>query len=245
MSLRMKWGNSQEPIAILTALNYFAKHSPGVILKEVGMCGAGLQVNTTAETDGLLVGASPDSVIQHANGTLEVLEVKNHCPFVKAFNKGHSNNQTKKKKKKKKSSSSSSVPQQHGNYRIRILPLEASVPPAYIPQLMMEMMCLGPKCQSAVMVRQTATNGAIILRLHRNDVWIDEMMYWLKTFIEDYVRPENIPSPDFFYDDERYKKFLNLTKELSEGVEYVDCVSHQGVQRVLSKKGRSLPLFLD
>lgn len=240
IGIRMNWGNSQEPMAILTALNYFAKHSPGMVMKEVGMCGAGLATNTTASGDGLIIGASPDSVIEHANGTLEVLEVKNHCPFVKT-----PKSKKTKAKGKKSSSSSSSAPQETGDFRIRILPLEASVPTAYIPQLMMEMVCLGEKCKSAVMVRQTATNGAIILRVHRNDEWIEEMMYWLQRFMDDYVNVGKVPPPNFFFEEDRYKAFLEMTIDLSKGVEFVDYVSHGAIQRVLADRGLALPLFLD
>ena len=87
MRIRMNWGNSQEATAILTALNYFYNVDPNVTIKEVGMCGAGLQYNSTdigSGSNNLLLGASPDAVIQYSNGTLEVLEVKNHCPFVPA-----------------------------------------------------------------------------------------------------------------------------------------------------------------
>ena len=234
MRIRMKWGNSQEATAILTALNYFSKYDPGLKIKEVGMCGAGLDLNTTniKDSSGLLIGASPDSVIQYSNGTLEVLEVKNHCPFVPVDWMKSSKAQRSKRQKL-------------GEYRIRELPLQCSVPTAYIPQLMMEMMSCGENCKSAIMVRQTATCGAVILRLHRNDKWIEEMIYWLQRFVSDYVKKESPPPPNFFWESHRYQEFIKLTKELSEQVELVEHVRHNGVQRVLGAQGLRLPLFLD
>jgi hypothetical protein len=247
MRIRMTWGNSQEATAILTALNYFHSIDPGVVVKEVGMCGAGLKYNSTSSLNGptnskeisnlgsLLLGASPDAVIEYSNGTLEVLEVKNHCPFVPA-RKGKSVVKPAKNK---------------GDYRIREMPMNSSVPPAYIPQLMMEMMCLGDDCKSAVMCRQTATNGAIILRLKRDDEWIREMIYWLEKFVADYVREDTPPPQNFFWVDEdeavstRYQAFVNRTKEISDSVELVNYVPHGSIQRVLGERGVRLPLFLD
>lgn len=238
MRIRMSWGNCQEATAILTALNYFSKHDPDLRVKEVGMCGAGLDLNVTntGQEPGLMVGASPDSVIEYSNGTLEVLEVKNHCPFVPTeWTSGSKDHKNKKMKL--------------GDYRIRELPLQFSVPPAYIPQLMMEMLCCGDSCRSAIMVRQTATCGAVILRLHRDDQWITEMNYWLQRFMVEYVDGEVPPPPNFFWDcdeeSDRYKKFIQRTKTLSEQVELVEYVRHNDIQRVLGKNGLRCPLFLD
>jgi len=238
MRIRMSWGNVQEATAILTALNYFSKHDPDLRVKEIGMCGAGLDLNVTntGQEPGLMVGASPDSVIEYSNGTLEVLEVKNHCPFVPTEWTSGSKDQKNKKMKL-------------GDYRIRELPLQFSVPPAYIPQLMMEMLCCGDSCRSAIMVRQTATCGAVILRLHRDDEWITEMNYWLQRFMVEYVDIEKPPPPNFFWDcdeeSERYQKFIQRTKTISEQVELVEYVRHNDIQRVLGKNGLRCPLFLD
>ena len=236
MMVRMKWGNSQEATAILTALNYFHNKEPGIVIKEVGMCGSGLGLNSTSTGNGLLVGASPDAVIEYPNGTLEALEVKNHCPFVPAdwgLSKKKSNNLKKDRDK----------------FRIRTFPSQSSVPPAYLPQLMMEMMCLGPQCKSAVLVRQTAMNGSIILRLHRDEEWIEEMLFWLRRFMDDYVNKNCPPPQNFFWDDdkdsERFKSFVQRTKDLADSVELVEHVSNGSIQRVLPEGNLTSSLFLD
>mmetsp|Transcript_31539 Transcript_31539/g.94380 ORF Transcript_31539/g.94380 Transcript_31539/m.94380 type:complete len:640 (-) Transcript_31539:54-1973(-) len=248
-SARMQWGNAQESTALLTALNYFWKKDPDTLIKEVGMCGAGLEMNRTelcppgeGEHTGLILGASPDAVILHKNGTLEALEVKNHCPFVPATwgTRG-------KKKHHGNSNATNHV------FRIRELPIQAMVPPAYIPQLMMEMLTLGPNCRSAVMVRQTATNGAVILRLHRDDHWMREMLHFLNRFVADYVNNSVTPPHNFFWDSDdngnedcdRYRNFIRRTKEISESVELVDFVRHNEIQRVISADHHHIPLFLD
>eukprot|EP00554_Chaetoceros_debilis_P008942 CAMPEP_0194104130 /NCGR_PEP_ID=MMETSP0150-20130528/4485_1 /TAXON_ID=122233 /ORGANISM="Chaetoceros debilis, Strain MM31A-1" /LENGTH=476 /DNA_ID=CAMNT_0038791555 /DNA_START=270 /DNA_END=1700 /DNA_ORIENTATION=- len=243
MRVRMQWGNLQEPTAILTALNYFSNLDSDLRVREVGMCGAEIDINKCStnmeeygndsklkEKEKILVGASPDAVLEYSNGSSEVLEVKNHCPFVPT------EWMTGGKKKKKKS-----------KFRIRELPMQAKVPSVYIPQLMMEMLCVGKSCRSAVMVRQTATCGAVILRLHRDDEWIEEMLYWISSFKSQFVDKEAPPPPNFFYEGnekERYKKFIQWTKALSEDVDLVEHVQHGRIQRVLHR-GVGMSLFLD
>jgi hypothetical protein len=193
------------------------------------MCGAGLEMNKTSP---LLVGASPDAVIQYSNGSLEVLEVKNHCPFVLSTPRRDDTNNTP-----------SSL------FRIRDLPLEPTVPPAYLPQLMMEILCLGPQCNSAMMVRQTAISGAVILRVYRDDVWIEEMLYWLNKFHHDYVSKKIPPPENFFWDhpreSKRYRAFVEKTKQMAENVELVTYIKNNAIQRITSDSGQMIPLFLD
>lgn len=135
----------------------------------------------------------------------------------------------------------------------------------YIPQLMMEMVCVGdsvhldeeneskstsPACKSAVMVRQTATKGAILLRLNRDEEWIDEMKYFIGRFQVEYVKTGIIPEENFFWNDDpnsRYRKFLQRTLELSQSVEQVAFIEHAGIQRMVMERGvgSEVPLFLD
>jgi hypothetical protein len=99
------------------------------------------------------------------------------------------------------------------------------------------------------MVRQTATKGAILLRLNRDEEWITEMKYWLGKFKKEFVDEGIIPEDNFFWDSggERYQKFLRRTKELSESVEFVAFIEHGNVQRVVFEHGvkGEIPLFLD
>lgn len=227
-SVRMMWGNAQEATALLTALNYFWKHDKEVILKEVGMCGAGLELNATSTTHGLLVGASPDGLLCYPDGRVEVLEVKNHCPFF---------TQSKRQPRNKRFFTRNFVFDNHNHL----------LPPHYIPQLMMEMLCVGTDCQSAIMVRQTATSGALIIRVHRDNAWIQEMLYWLQCFHDEFVEPQLIPPEDFFFSNPRYQQFLNQTQQLeSNRVEVVARIPHSEIQRAMSEdKSKGCSLFLD
>ena len=218
--VKMIWGMTQEATALLTALNYiWREHEPDIRLKEVGMCGAGINEKTTGSRS-LLIGASPDALLCYPNGTVEVLEVKNHCPFVMI----------------------------NGRTRFAIREMffqKPYLPPLYVSQMMMEMKCVGPDCKSAVMVRQTASTGAFILRLHRDDEWIDEMIYWLTTFQSEFVDNECPPPQDFFWEDQRYRRFLERTIELCWGVQVLKHVPHHEIQRKVGRMPNATPMFLD
>ena len=289
---RMQWGNAQEATSILTALNYFHGIDDRTVIREVGMCGAMFDGDGMDDPNlhGVRIGASPDAIICHGNGTVEVLEVKNHCPFVwNRISHGGNANGRHVNGHRRHGGGGARRRQQHDNggdrderlvrgretesrlpkhFLIRDFDLERQIPAAYIPQLMMEMLCLGnsvnlddndlptgasslPICASAVMVRQTATKGAILLRLKRDEEWLDEMKYWLGQFQIRYVETNRIPDDNFFWDDDpssRYRTFLSRTKELSEKVEFVAYIDHGRIQRMLMERGGGggeVPLFLD
>lgn len=228
MAVRMMWGNAQEATSILTALNYLWLQDNETELLEVGMCGAGLDLSTNQTiTSNLLLGATPDGLIRHADGRIEALEVKNHCPF---FLQGLGGWKTRR-------GGGKNADRDDKRFSIRRMNFDkAGVLPHYVPQLMMEMLCVGAECQSAVMVRQTATNGALIMRIHRDDEWIDEMMYWLNRFQADFVEKQIPPPNDFFWignDEARYKQFLQRTKDLESKVEVLKHVPNTDVQRVM------------
>ena len=224
--IRLIWGNTQEATSVLTALNFFAQNDPKLVVKEVGMCGAGLALNQTNMESSLLVGATPDAVLCHGDGRIEALEVKNHCPFF-------SNRNRKRRGGKLKA------------FSIGDRPLsEVGVMSQYVPQLQLEMYCLGPDCQSAVMVRQTATQGAVLLRMMRNDEWIQEMLYFLHRFQKEHVEARKPPKPDFFWhgpEASRYRRFVQQTIQVRDSVKVIATLPNESVQR-----GSSLvPFFLD
>jgi hypothetical protein len=232
-----------------------------------------------------LLGASPDALIQYPDGTVEVLEVKNHCPFYRnSSGSGKSNN------------SKYNGGHDHNPHQFRIRAFDdppTEVPLMYLPQLMMEMYCVGPHCKSAVMVRQTATNGvrahppgtdvtlhqipffehkicfceceinqlalrfflfftvhvrsaytrylkAALLRVQRNESWIDEMVFFLHEFKHEYVDSGALPPPNFFWEStnatkkSRYQRFLALTKEIGSSVEVIKHVEHGDIQRAVA-----------
>jgi hypothetical protein len=161
------------------------------------------------------------------------LEVKNHCPFnVPWIKKGVSRSKDK--------------------FRVGDFPFDDgndNIFAQYIPQLMMEMLCLGPDCKSVVMVRQTATRGALLLRLRRDDEWIEEMIFFLQRFQTEYVEKTIPPPRNFFWVDRdgaadvtaRYRRFVNRTLEIRNTVEVITHIPHEKIQRV----AEAAPYFLD
>lgn len=200
--IRMMWGNTQESTALLTALNYFSKIDPGLQLKEIGMCGAGLDLNLTSAQSSLLIGATPDGILCYSDGTIEALEVKNHCPFFSV---------RVPRKKGRKISKRFFL----GDRAFDTSGKSDGVFAHYVSQLQLEMLCLGPSCRSAVMIRQTATKGALILRMRRDDEWISQMLYWLHKFQREYVEKGIVPPTNFFWENKedseeqsRYRNFI-------------------------------------
>lgn len=243
LQVRMYWGSAQEATSILTALNYFRFHDPQLRVREIGLC-VGNDLLTPQQQEllhGLQIGSSPDAVLAYSDGRLEVLEVKNHCPFVENIPNRNRNYYPKKSSSHK-----------YQKYRIQHNDAPAIVPAGYVPQLMMEMLCLGPNCKSAIMVRQTATRGAVILRLHRDDDWINEMLSLLGRFKTEYMDKDIPPPANFFWEDEdpkrrkQYRAFVARTKQIGDEAELVTYVEHSKIQRVMPERGLShVPLFLD
>ena len=225
--IRLIWGNTQEATAVLTALNYFCQNDSDVVLKESGMCGAGLALNQTDAESSLLVGATPDAVLCHGDGRLEAVEVKNHCPFFSNLNRKRHGGKLKA-------------------FSIGDRPLggDVGVMSQYVPQLQLEMYCLGPKCQSAVMVRQTATQGAVLLRMMRDDEWIEEMLYFLHRFMNEHVQAQKPPKLDFFWngtDASRYRRFVHRTIQVRDRVKVIATLPQEAIQRGSAQA----PFFLD
>lgn len=91
-----------------------------------------------------LIGASPDGLIEREDGTIEVVEVKCHSPFVAGGAEG-------------------------GRFSVAFRKHRgSSIPPWHIPQIMMEMFCAGPSCQSALLMSFYA-DGARLFRILRDD----------------------------------------------------------------------------
>jgi len=244
MQVRMYWGNTQEATSILTALNYFYEKDPKIRVKEIGLCIGNEYLSTHQQRmlHGLQIGASPDAVLVHSDGSLEALEVKNHCPFVQNHPRG----------RRRKDVGNNNRSRRLPTFRINQNEPYACVPAVYVPQLMLEMLCLGPKCRSAVMVRQTATKGAVVLRLHRDDEWINDMLELLGRFQTEYMQTNTPPPENFFWEDEneerrvKYRDFVSRTRKIGEEAELLDYIEHKKIQRQMPGKGiKHIPLFLD
>mmetsp|Transcript_8112 Transcript_8112/g.19426 ORF Transcript_8112/g.19426 Transcript_8112/m.19426 type:complete len:127 (+) Transcript_8112:363-743(+) len=105
------------------------------------------------------------------------------------------------------------------------------IAPWFIPQLQFEIHCLGPQCQSAVFVSQSATRGAVILRIHRDDAYIDLMLSELRWFYSAFVVTRTEPHVDFGVLRPQRQALLDKTLELASSAELVTAIDHKDIQR--------------
>mmetsp|Transcript_27534 Transcript_27534/g.39417 ORF Transcript_27534/g.39417 Transcript_27534/m.39417 type:complete len:449 (+) Transcript_27534:39-1385(+) len=217
-SARMAWGSAQESTALLTALNYFHNFHRGSIVSEVGMCALEalpfpIMPSFQSETiqawleDGTLppIGASPDGIITHADGTLEALEVKCHSPFVERkglaiFDRGPA----------------------------------TTVASWHIPQLLLHILCAGPSCSGAVLVSLSATKGANLFRVKRDDDMIFRILTWIRLFYVTYVLEGTAlshPPINFFQNEKGYATFLKDIKAMADSCPIIAHVENKDVQR--------------
>ena len=222
---------------MLCALNYF--HDSGVYVAECGMFpGESIldDPNLTENTKqlrlvkellemGVPIGASPDGLLHHEDGTVEVLEVKNHSPFRYSGRQGGTIIQDR------------DPPQE--------------LPPWYVPQVQLEMFCVGSHCRSAVFVRLTATRGASIVRVPRDDDYISAMLSRFVQFVNRflYSSVDSCQLESNFGDkkadgtdqEEEMNGFLRHTLAVSASAQPLGLISHSQVQR---KRPGNVPLLL-
>jgi hypothetical protein len=159
--IRLAWGSTQEATALLAVLNHLSRTRANARLMESGMCvfealdgespsRASLDIirRWIAEDKSLpLLGASPDGLIRHSDGSLTVLEVKCFSPFINA-----------------------SGPEAGGKTLAVLMRHEShdAVPVWHIPQLQLEMLCTGSNCRSAWLMI-LYVDRAVIYEILRDD----------------------------------------------------------------------------
>jgi hypothetical protein len=249
-SARMAWGSAQEATAVLTALNVFhhlqgGSKGPSSVC-EIGMCALealpypmmplrphySLQVQSWLDEGSLpAIGASPDGLITHADGTTEVLEVKCHSPFVDASYDRRS---------------------AHGRVGSCALHLRDRGPAStlatwHLPQSFLHILCAGPSCTGAVLVSLSATKGATLYRVKRDDEFIFQMLSWIRLFHVTFVLGRTIspdgalgaeaasqprpPEEGFFEGLPGYQPFLDSVLAMAERATVLTHVSNGDVQR--------------
>ena len=102
------------------------------------------------------------------------------------------------------------------------------------------MFCVGPHCQSAVLVRLTATKGAVVLRVARCDDYIEAMLKGFLRFYQHFVLKEEPPPPNFDFAQAALlaQDTVRLAKEATT---VLARVPHRDVQR---QKGHKANLLL-
>ena len=159
------------------------------------------------------------------DGTQWALEVKCHCPF--APYKGKRGSKVGGRKQ--------------FMIRDRLPPTE--IMPWVLPQLMLEAFSVGESCAGAILIRLTATKGAAILRVRKDEAYVQEMLKWLRLFNDRYGSGDRHPELNFFSDEPGHSEFVQRTLSLAKDPDLVEVLDFVRPDKV--RRGSSEGLFLD
>lgn len=203
-----------------------------------------------------LLGASPDGILQHIDGRVEVLEVKCTSPFIEGMNKKNGDQQAEQ---------GNSQPVESGRVcgkqALRVVKgygrgTVGGLPVWHVPQLQLEMLCVGAHCRSAVVV-VLCISGARIYRLQRDDQvcfvysvdlfsqlhlhflqYITDMMGFTRKFYCDHIgklptNRQKPPLPNFYNPrvNKKYAEFLQRTTEVAASASIIVELGEDEVQR--------------
>lgn len=213
--VRMQWGSIQESIGVLAALNALvgtqvmhahreSKIEQACMLNsrvlECGLCPSEcvpLPPDLPFPTDQLpLFGASPDGVIMYGDGRVEGIEVKSHSPFQEKVR---------------------GAPGPAFTFVDR--GPQESVGPWYVPQLMMECFCLGPHCTGVNFVSVSASRGARVFWVPRDDRFISLMLLFVYRFKTMYADTGREPPANFFSADATHRELVRETLRIAKQAE--------------------------
>lgn len=234
---RMAWGSAQEATAVLAMVNYLHKHNSTSTVREAGMfCFEALDEAAVPFSDPRemtlyqrlnhqiyneqslpLLGASPDGLIDHGDGSCEVLEVKCFSPFVKNLNRDDSR-------------------QSLGISYHRPSDQQEGIPVWHVPQLQMEMLCAGASCTGAIMI-VLYVDGAKLYRIPKDEAYQEEMMRWVSRYYSQYNhrggKRQSPPPHNFFQPqgNKDYKLFLQWTQRIAASATLIATLDSDEVQR--------------
>ena len=231
--VRRCWGSAQEAAALAALIQAQPR---AATLEEIGLA----MLTTDGLPDSLPqelrdahergelppLGASPDAMLRPRPGApLEVVEVKNVCPFLPPEERDGDTFSLYPRY----------VHERHGRNELpfwRLRGPHQCLPTQYVPQVMVEMLVTG--APSAMYVSTSATQGMSLLRVQRDDVYIAELLHFLRAFWRSVQRSDTPPTDEFFWSgesdvgqaggrksgelvkaNERYRRFLERTKKIS------------------------------
>lgn len=152
-------------------------------------------INLLEQLDALDLGQQ--LVVQHGQppgivecAALEVVEVKNTCPF--GTSKG----------------------KRCDRYALFDRGPREQVPALWVPQLQMEMLAAGT--ERALLVTRSATKGVTVFSIDRDDVYIRAMLGVLAYLHKVYVLPRRPPGSQPYKGYKQYTEFVQLTKTVAK-----------------------------
>eukprot|EP01023_Acetabularia_acetabulum_P009982 TRINITY_DN14533_c0_g1_i1.p2 TRINITY_DN14533_c0_g1~~TRINITY_DN14533_c0_g1_i1.p2 ORF type:complete len:158 (-),score=1.60 TRINITY_DN14533_c0_g1_i1:139-612(-) len=94
-----------------------------------------------------------------------------------------------------------------------------TVRPQYVPQLYIEM--FATNSSSILFVMRSSMKGHKAFRLQRNNEYMKLMLIYVSKFNQQFVRGRQRVYQNFFYSDQLYQKFLNMTLKIAQEAELV------------------------
>jgi hypothetical protein len=211
---RMAYGNIQEPTGILVAVNHFSKK--GHTVQECGMF--------AGET--LFLDRGParnySTVEQKQVDLLRELHQLG-CPIGASPDGLIISNSTGEVQVLEVKN--------HLNLSPMALKSFARMSTWYVVQLQLEMLCVGFHCQSAVLVRLSATKGSVLLSMKRDDEYIACMLQRFVSFYKSFVVPNIEPPTNFDHNDESLIWITKRTNRLASQSQLVRRISPGQIQR--------------
>ena len=206
MAARLSWGKTQEGIGMLAAVNALdgAVAETGLLCAEAPGAVDRLAerwpvkpCTTPPAPRRCPIGASPDGLIIYDDGALDVLEIKSTAPFVRAS----------------------------GNKSMELYDRgpHDNLAPWIVPQVMLEIYCAG--AGGAILVSTSATRGAVILRVERDDAYIASMLEFVDSFYERFCDPAAPEDPGpCFNGGAAFDAFVARTGEIARAATVVERV---------------------
>jgi len=116
--------------------------------------------------------------------------------------------------------------------RVFLAPPPAALPPLYIPQVQLEMLCVGPHCRGAYLVALSAACGAHVFFVPRNDAYIGLLLRSIAAAWRAYGKVGRAPPPAFGGSViPGFSALLDETVALARRAQLVASVEEAAVQR--------------
>lgn len=151
----------------------------------------------------------------------EAVEIKNSSPFrgvsSSSSNKGGGGGGggggSSKKKKKANGKSASAAPSSSSRFLLADPGPRSALPPIWAPQAQLH--CLATALPSLLLMQRSATRGAVVWRVARDDEWMGAALGFVRRLVEAPTPPRD--SFLFFDGDRSYGPFLAHTRRVARG----------------------------
>ncbi|EFN52793.1 hypothetical protein CHLNCDRAFT_138438 [Chlorella variabilis] len=182
LSICCSWGKTQEAAALLQVAAAFPQ-SQLAELASTGAAAGGASSDSNS-------GSSSNS--SSAGLQIEVVEVKNTCPF------GHSRRGGRLRT---------------NEFAVADRGPRTAVPPEWVPQLQLHMLCAGTR--SGLLVSRSATKGMRVFRMQRDDELLRLMLLVISRLWQQHVLPGRPPPADVYASWHEHHDMMRRIREVA------------------------------